>query len=175
MKWYKKKREKRESKGELESEYAKLAKERERLQLKQELKERQREISRLKHPYQEETRKGAKRVGGRLLRFAGGLAKEGVRSYGKTKTTLKRRRISVRRTMPRRTFTAPEGQDISLSSAIARSDWAGGGNVMSTDFFGSELEKSQKDFFGEKKIDELVTPRSNDLISSGSKKKQKYI
>ena len=163
MSWLKKKKKKRESRGELESEYAKLAKERERLQLKSELEERKREISRLKHPEAEKIRVGAKRTGGRIAKFTGEIIKEGARSYAKTRETLRRRRTRVRRITPKRSFVSPDGQDISLSQSIARADWDAGQNIMTREFFGSEM-RQDKDFFGEKKAD---------LIGS-KKKKQNY-
>lgn len=159
------KKKKRESRGELESEYAKLAKEKERLELKKELREREREIRKLKHPHLEETGRTAKRAGGRILGFAGGLAKESVRSYSKTKHTLRTKRI--RGQPPRlrsRSFAQPTGDDISLSGSIARADWSGGKNVMNTEFFGSDMGHQEKDFFG--------TPKKENLINQ--KKKNNY-
>lgn len=164
MSWIKKKK-KRESIGEMESEYAKMGKEKERLLMKKELRESEREISRLKHPQQEEFRKGAKRAGSRIVRFAGGLAREGARSYGKTKRTLRTKRSKIQRMQPKRSFVQPDGGDISLSGAIARADWSGGSNIMNTQFFGSDMNHEEKDFFGSKQMENLT----------GSNKKKKYI
>lgn len=160
-----KKKKKRESYGELESEYAKLAKEKERLELKKEVKEREREIGRLKHPTQTSAIGRIKKAGSRVVGFTGELAHEGARSYGKTKKTFRRKGRQMRQIPRQRSFQAPDGGDISLSGAIARADWHGGRNVMNTEFFGSDTGQQDKDFFGQKKMDDLV----------GNKKKNKYI
>jgi len=159
-----KKKKKRESYSALETEYAKLAKEKERLELKKEVKEREREISRLKHPTQTSAISRIKKAGSRTIGFAGELAHEGARSYGKIKTTLRRKGRTIRQMPRQRSFQAPDGGDISLSGAIARADWHGGRNVMNTQFFGSDTEQPDKDFFGQRKMDILVN----------NKKKNKY-
>lgn len=165
-------RKRKKSRGALETEYGRLGKEKEKLDqereniiLKAELRKQRKEVDRLKHPHQEEARRTAKRAGGRLLGFMGDLAREGSRSFAKTSRHMKRgRKVRVPRTT-QRSFSTPTGSDISLSGAIAREDWSGEKNVMSTDFFGNEYEKQEKDFFGKRSMDNLV----------GEKDKNNYI
>ena len=138
--------------------------EKERLKLKKELRESEKDISRLKHPTQTSTISRIKKAGSRAIGFTGELAHEGARSYSKTKTTLRRKGRTIRQMPRQRSFQAPDGGDISLSGAIARADWHGGRNVMNTQFFGSDTEQPDKDFFGQRKMDTLVN----------NKKKNKY-
>jgi hypothetical protein len=157
----------RESTGALESKYAKLEKERERLQLRAEVRSREKEIKRLSHPYQEEARGVAKGTGKRIVGFAGKLIKEeAIPSFRKTSKTLKRSRGPVRQSSGRRSFVAPQGTDISLSGSIARDDWHGEGRtVMDRDFFGSS---QQKDLLGLQSGKELIGGNSD------KKKNQRY-
>jgi len=157
MKWLKK-----ESQSELESKYAKLAKEQERLEIKQALlerqkalRERQKEIKKLAHPYQEKIRQTTKTAGGRILGFTGRLIREGKASYDKTNRTMRRmgRQIRIRQQPSmRKSFVAPQGNDISLSASIARNDWHTK-NIMDIDFFGNE---QQKDLLGVRENKELI-------------------
>lgn len=154
----------RESTGALESKYAKLEKEKERLELRSQVRAREKEIKRLSHPYREESRERAKVTGGRIARFTGSLIKEGATSFAKTNRTLKRtgRSMRVRQSQPRRrSFGQPQGTDTSLSSGIASNTWAGEATVMDRDFFGSS---QQKDLLG--------LQSGKDLIGSNPEKKK---
>lgn len=169
------KREK-ESPGALESKYAKLEKERERLQLRSEVRAREKEIKRLSHPHQEESIGIAKGTGGRISRFTAKIIKkEVIPSAKKTNNTFKttgRSLIRVKREQPgRRSFMAPTGQDSSLSGAIARNDWHGEGrNLMDREFFGStQVPQEKQDILGPRLDRELVS--SND---SEKKNKVRY-
>ena len=95
--------------------------------------------------------KTIKSAGKEALGFAGSLAKEGSRSYGHMKSRMaKNRRIRqpTVRLRDNKSFVAPDGIDISLSGAIAHSDWTGGKNMMNTEFFG---ERDNRDFLGNMK------------------------
>jgi len=154
-----------ESINSLQSKYSKTGKAIERQELQNALKEREKELSRLKHPQQQEAKKSITKAGSRIVDFAGGLAKEGARSYAKTSRTLKTKRLRALKSQPRRSFVAPTGDDISLSSSIARADWSGERNIMNTDFFGSG---EMKDLMGEKEKKDI------NLISNTKKNEKKY-
>ena len=173
---------KKESKASMESKYSKLAKEREHLIMKKELRDKKREISKLKHPYKEEVLKGASRAGGRIAAFGGELAKESVRGLNtfsrKARTRSRRIRSNVRATSPRRTFTSPNGTDISLSQGIAYNDWHGDKNIMNTEFFG---ERDNRNYLGrqeEKRWDMQMfgtkTSEENLLGKRNKGKKEKF-
>lgn len=153
-------RRKGESQSKLETRYARLAKERERLQMEREVKAVERENWKLRHPRYVKTKETGERAGGRAIRFAGEVVKEGARSFGKTQRTLRTRRI--RRPSGGGGFAGrmetPLG-GTSLSESIARNDWSGGKTIMNTDFYGSG---EQKDFFGN---------QQKELINSNGKKK----
>lgn len=152
----------RESTGALESKYAKLEKEKERLELRREVRAREKEIKRLSHPYQEEARGIAKGTGRRIAEFTGKIIKEdAIPSFRKTSRTLQRSRGRVRQPSGRRSFGQPQGTDTSLSSGIASNTWAGEATVMDRDFFGSS---QQKDLLG--------LQGGKDLLGSNPEKKK---
>lgn len=130
------------------------------------IKQQEKEIKRLEHPTVERVTKASSRAGSRALKFLGTLTTEGARSYGKTRDTLQSQRPRIKQpSTPRRSFSTPEGNSISLSGAIASNNWHDS-NLMDRNFFGNDLQP-QKDLLGSTHV-------NADLLGSNENQKKKY-
>lgn len=125
-----------------------LQMEREKLQLRKEIKQTEKEMNRLKHPYREGTYKTVSSGISRAGKFTGYIAGNVGAGYATANRQLNRikagkvREGRIRAIKTSRSFTRPDGGDISLSQSIARADWHGERNVMNTEFFGQREERN---------------------------------
>lgn len=174
----------------------KIEKSRELEEKKQALVERKYEIAGLKEVTRERkgetlakkygrTWKAGKTIKGagiRVAKFTGHLADEAGESYGIAKTRLSKgktvRRIpTVRARADGRSFMSPQGTDISLSSGIAANDWAGEGNIMTTEFFGNRDDRDLLGNTKDKSWDMQIFGSQNgktNYLGSNKKKNQKF-
>ena len=118
----------------LDKEIERLEKLRGQAKKKAEIRGIKKETFELEHPrIVSGTKRGGKAVG-RIARFTGFMAREGIARPLKRTTRRSRGRIRGSRPPP---ISVRASQDISLTKAIAQNDWSGSG-LMDREFFGSE-------------------------------------
>jgi len=169
----------------LEWEREQLEKQRQRAIERSEMRDIKKETFRLEHPHYESAKKRSSKAVGRLEKFTGQIAREGIRGTRQTS----RRMPKVKGTITAgKSIGERARQDISLTKAIAVNDWSGQGSILERDFFGSGGEQRdllgdrnkdinlggnvQKQFFGEKKNMNLISGTTGDVDLLGSKKKK---
>lgn len=137
-----------ENKTDYAQQIKELRAERDRLIEREKLRKQRAANYELKHPRLVKTTKSAEKAGSRITKFAGSLVKAGAGSYSAVKNQAEKQRGriggGVRATAQtvRKSFQSPDGNDISLSSAIARNSWSDK-TIMDVDFFGNaNVEKN---------------------------------
>lgn len=179
-----------EDEDDLDKQKEKLEKEREQLLKKAEIRAIKKETFDLEHPRLRASVTGGKRAGGRLLDFAGGIIKEGIRAT-RPRRTSRKGGVRVRRSMAYPGVYHPVSTDISLAKAIAMNNWSGESTgLMERDFFGNDREiellgdrnkdinigsNVQQQFFGDKKDLVLIGDATKEIDLLGKSKKSKQI
>jgi len=142
---------------EMEAEIEKLIQQRE-------LREKKKELDKLKHPNKYEAKKSISRSGSRVAKFLGSLAKESYDSYEKSKRTLSKG--PSYRQSGNKSFVMPEGNDISLSGAIRDNNWSPN-NVMDYEFFNPDRNNTNILGNSIKSLDLVSNKSGIDLLGNG--------